>query len=43
MAVDLSGITLIAPIIAYLLVFLVSAAILFKTEVLGENRWVQIL
>src|SRR3989344_383893 len=42
MAVDLSGITLIAPIIAYLLVFLVSAAILFKTEVLGENRWVQI-
>jgi hypothetical protein len=42
MAVDLSGITLIAPIIAYLLVFLVSAAILFKTEVLGDNKWVQI-
>jgi len=42
MAVDLSGITLIAPVLAYLLVFLVSAAILVKTEVLGENRWVQI-
>lgn len=42
MPADLSSIAFFAPIAAFLLVFLVSAAILFKTEILGENRWVQI-
>jgi len=42
MAVDISAIGFFAPIAAFLLVFLVSAAILFKIKILGENRWVLI-
>ena len=42
MAIDVSGISVIAPVLAFLLVVFVVAAILFKTKILGENKWVQI-
>lgn len=40
MPVDTSGIVLIAPILAFLIVFVVVYAILFKTKLIGENNWV---
>lgn len=42
MAVDISGISFFAPLIAFLLVFVISFAVLFKTSLLGENKWVQL-
>jgi hypothetical protein len=42
MAVDISAITFFAPIAAFLLVFIVVFAVLYKLELVGENRWVQL-
>lgn len=42
MAADVSAITYFAPVAAFLIVFLVSFAVLLKSKILGEssNRWV---
>jgi hypothetical protein len=40
MAADVSAIAFFAPIAAFLLVFLVSYAVLMKTKIIGEGRWV---
>lgn len=42
MAADVSSITYFAPIAAFLLVFIVIFAVLYKLELVGENRWVQL-
>jgi len=40
--VDISFINYFAPILAFLLVTIVIAAILIKTKLLGDNKWVQV-
>jgi hypothetical protein len=40
MAADLSGMTFFAPIAAFLIVFIVTFAVLTKTKLLSENNWV---
>lgn len=42
MAADVSGITYFAPIVAFLLVFLVSALLFLKVKILGDNKWMAI-
>lgn len=42
MAVDVSAFAYFAPILAFLVVFAIMAAILNKTKMLGENLYVQI-
>ncbi len=42
MAADVTAIAYFAPIAAFLLVFIVSFAVLFKTNIIGENKWVQL-
>ena len=42
MAADVTAIAYFAPIAAFLLVFVVSFAVLFKTNIIGENKWVQL-
>ncbi len=39
---DVSGISLIAPILTFLLVALVVGVVLAKTKILGENKWIQV-
>jgi|SRR3989344_4579978 len=39
MAVELTAFTYLAPIMAFLIVFLVSFAVLFKSQLLGESKW----
>jgi len=41
--VDLSGIAYFVPILAFLLTFVVSYAILKKTKILGDENWILIL
>ena len=41
MAADLSFLTYFAPILAFLLVFVVSFAVLSKTKLIGENSFLQ--
>jgi len=41
--IDLSGISTFVPVFGFLLVFVVSYALLGKTKVLGENKFVHIL
>jgi hypothetical protein len=41
-AVDVSFITLFLPVLGFLLVAFVVAAILLKTQVLGENKWLSV-
>ena len=40
MAVDLPFITYFAPILAFLIVFILVYAVLHKTKVVGENKWI---
>jgi len=40
MPADLSAITYFAPIAAFLIVFIVLFAVLTKTKLLGDNKWV---
>ncbi len=40
MAVDVSGFALIAPILVFLLVFIISYVVLLKTKIVGEGKWV---
>ena len=40
MAADLSGIAYFVPLLAFLLVFVVSYAILKKTKILGDDDWI---
>jgi hypothetical protein len=40
--VDVSGFAVVAPVFAFFLVFVVVFGVLFKTGVLGENKWVQL-
>ena len=42
MAADISGVALIAPILAFLLVFIVVTVVLRITKILGEHIWIQI-
>ena len=42
MVVDISFLTYFAPILAFLIVFVVMFAILAKTGLLGDNQFVQI-
>lgn len=42
MAADVSAITYFAPIAAFLVVFLVGFAILHKSKLLGESKWVNL-
>ncbi len=42
MAVDISGIALLAPVLAFLFVFIVVAVILRVTKILGGNIWLEI-
>ncbi len=42
MAADISAIAYFAPIAAFVLVFIVCFSVLFKTKILGENKWVQL-
>jgi len=42
-AIDLSGIATLVPVFGFLLVFVVSYALLGKTKLLGENKFVHIL
>ena len=42
MAADVSAVTYFAPIAAFLIVFLVSFAILHKSKLLGESKWVNL-
>lgn len=42
MAADLSGVTYFAPIVAFLLVFLVCALLFLKVKILGDNKWMAI-
>lgn len=39
MPADISAIAFFAPIAAFLIVFIVSYAVLAKTKLLGENKW----
>jgi hypothetical protein len=41
--INLTGVEFYLPIISFLLVFVVVFAILAKTKVLGESKWVQLL
>jgi hypothetical protein len=43
MAVDLSGIAFFLPIVSFLLVMVVVFAVLKKTEILGESKFIQLL
>jgi len=40
MALDVSGINFFMPVFSFLFVFIVVYALLFKTKVLGESKWV---
>ncbi len=40
MVVDVSAVTYFAPIMAFLVVFLMSFAVLYKTKIAGESKWV---
>jgi len=42
MAADLSAVNYVLPIASFLLVFIIVFAVLFKTKLLGENKWVQL-
>ena len=42
MASDISGISYFAPLLAFLIVFIIMFALLNKTKLLGENAWVQL-
>ncbi len=42
MAADLSGVTYFAPIVAFLIVFLVCALLFLKVKILGDNKWMAI-
>lgn len=41
-AVDLSGVTFLAPILAFLIVIIIMFALLKKSEILGENDWINV-
>lgn len=42
MVADISGLSYFAPILAFLVVFVVIFALLYKTKLLGENAWFQL-
>jgi len=42
MAVDISGLEYYLPILSFLIVFVAVFAVLAKTKVIGENKWVQL-
>ena len=42
MVADITGISYFAPLLAFLIVFIVMFALLYKTKLLGENAWVQL-
>lgn len=42
MAADVSSITYFAPIVAFLLVFLISTLVFFKLKLLSDNKWMAI-
>lgn len=42
MAADITGISYFAPLMAFLIVFIIMFALLYKTKLLGENAWVQL-
>lgn len=42
MAVDVSSVAYIAPVIVYLLVALVTGAVLFKIKILGDSKFVNV-
>jgi hypothetical protein len=43
MAMDISGINFFMPVFGFLFVFLIVYAVLFKTKILGDNKFVQVL
>lgn len=43
MVVDISFLTYLAPIFAFLIVFVVSFAVLVKTEIIGDDKWVGLI
>jgi hypothetical protein len=43
MAVDVSGVATIAPVLAYLIVAFVVGAVLVKFKILGENKWIGVI
>ena len=42
MAIDISWISYFAPILAFLIVFVILFALLNRTKLIGENAWVQL-
>ena len=43
MAIDISGIQFFMPVFSFLLVFVIVYALLAKSKVIGENKWVLLL
>lgn len=41
-AIDISGLSYFVPLVSFLLVFLILFAVLNKTKLVGDNKWVQL-